>query len=500
MRRWAVIGLVALLVVLAGCGSTTPNATETTPAATTAAAGGDTTQESPGDDSTTTTPAGAIPTTGSLSVHFINVDQGSSTLIVGPTNETILVDSGDWQDDGEYVLEYLRANDIDRIDHLVTTHADADHIGGHAAVIDYFETEANGVGAVYDPGITSSSQTYERYLDAVEEHDVTLYETRAGDSIAFEGASVDVLAPPASYVASGDRNENSIVLRVAHGGSSFLLPGDAGREGEEYLVDEYDSPLNVTVLQAGHHGSDTSSSAGLLNAATPWVAVISSAYDSQYGHPDEAVLERFDSRSIQTYWTATHGDIVLTSNGTAITVATQQAAPTSPLELRAGDAIAPGAGGAVQHRTVVDLDGTESIATDGGSDTPTDTPTTTRTQTPTSTPEQSGGALAITAIHEDAAGDEFDNLNDEYVVFENTGGEPLELSGWTVSDAADHTYTFPSGFTLDPGAEVTVHTGSGQDTATDLYWDSGSPIWNNGGDTVTVRDDAGNIVIQEEYA
>nr|WP_325051213.1 lamin tail domain-containing protein [Halorientalis pallida] len=440
-----------------------------------------------------------------MSVHLINVDQGSSTLIVGPTNETILIDSGDWQDDGEYVLEYLRANDIERIDHLVTTHADADHIGGHAAVIDYFETEANGVGAVYDPGITSSSQTYERYLDAVEEHSVTLYETRAGDSIAFEGASVDVLAPPESYVASGDRNENSIVLRVAHGGSSFLLPGDAGREGEEYLVDEYDSALNVTILQAGHHGNDTSSSAGLLDVATPRVAVISSAYDSQYGHPDEAVLERFDSRAIQTYWTATHGDIVLTSNGTAITVATQQVAPTSPLELRDGDAIAPVAGGAVQHRTVIDVGGTEPIATDGGSDTPTATtvtatPTTSRTQTPTSTPEQSGGALAIATIHEDAAGDEFDNLNDEYVVFENTGGEPLELSRWTLSDAADHTYTFPSGFTLDPGAEVTVHTGSGQDTDTDLYWGSGSPIWNNGGDTVIVRDDAGTIVIQETYS
>ncbi len=447
-----------------------------------------------GDGSTTGTPTVASAN-GSLSVHFINVDQGSSTLVVGPNNETILIDSGDWQDDGEYVLEYLRDNDMERIDHLVTTHADADHIGGHAAVIDYFETEADGVGAVYDPGITSSSQTYERYLDAIEEHDVTLYQTRAGDGISFEGASVDVLAPPDGYVANGDRNENSIVLRVAHGGSSFLLPGDAGPEGEEYLVDEYESALNVSVLQAGHHGSDTSSSAALLDAATPRLAVISSAYDSQYGHPDEAVLDRLTSRSIQTYWTATHGDVVLTSNGSAIEVATQQAAPTSPLELRDGDSIAPGSGGAVQTRTVFDVGGeTEPIVTDDGSD------TSTATATPMSTPEDTGGDLSITEIHEEAAGDEYDNLNDEYVVFENSGGEPLDLSGWTVADAADHTYTFPSEFTLDPGAEVTLHTGSGQDTETDLYWGSGSPIWNNGGDTVIVRNEAGKLVIQEEYS
>ncbi|WP_336000159.1 lamin tail domain-containing protein [Halorientalis halophila] len=485
MRRWAAVVLVAFLVALAGCGSMTDVGMDGTPAST---------PGTTGDGSTTGTPTVASAN-GSLSVHFINVDQGSSTLVVGPNNETILIDSGDWQDDGEYVLEYLRDNDMERIDHLVTTHADADHIGGHAAVIDYFETEADGVGAVYDPGITSSSQTYERYLDAIEEHDVTLYQTRAGDGISFEGASVDVLAPPDGYVANGDRNENSIVLRVAHGGSSFLLPGDAGPEGEEYLVDEYESALNVSVLQAGHHGSDTSSSAALLDAATPRLAVISSAYDSQYGHPDEAVLDRLTSRSIQTYWTATHGDVVLTSNGSAIEVATQQAAPTSPLELRDGDSIAPGSGGAVQTRTVFDVGGeTEPIVTDDGSD------TSTATATPMSTPEDTGGDLSITEIHEEAAGDEYDNLNDEYVVFENSGGEPLDLSGWTVADAADHTYTFPSEFTLDPGAEVTLHTGSGQDTETDLYWGSGSPIWNNGGDTVIVRNEAGKLVIQEEYS
>ncbi|AQL42085.1 competence protein [Halorientalis sp. IM1011] len=489
MRRWAPLVLVALLVVLAGCGGTTGVGTDGTPASTTAPTDGEPTAGTTDDGTTTAT--GQASANGSVSVHFINVEQGSSTLIVGPTNETILIDSGDWRDDGEDVLEYLRANDIDRIDHLVTTHADADHIGGHAAVIEYFETEADGVGAVYDPGITSSSQTYERYLDAVEAHNVTLYETRAGDGISFDGASVDVLAPPESYVASGDRNENSIVLRVAHGGSSFLLPGDAGPEGEEYLVDEYDSALNVSVLQAGHHGSDTSSSAALLDAATPRVAVISSAYDSQYGHPDEAVLERFAARSIQTYWTATHGDIVLTSNGTAIAVATQETAPTSAVELRDGDAVAPGTGGAVQQRTVFEVGGeADPIVTDGGSDTP--------TSTPTSTPGESS-ALAIATIHEEPAGDEYDNLNDEYVVFENSGGEELDLSGWTVWDAADHTYTFPSGFTLDAGAQVTVHTGSGQDTETDLYWGSGSPIWNNGGDTVIVRDDAGELVIEEAY-
>jgi len=164
---------------------------------------------------------------------------GASTLVVGPSNETMLIDSGDWSDDGEDVLSYLEGRDIDRIDYLVTTHADADHIGGHAAIIEHFETEGDGVGAVYDPGIASSSQTYGRYLDAVEEHDVTLYETRSGDTIPFEGVETTVLMPPEEYVANGDRNENSVALHLGFGESSFLLPGDTEDAGEEFLVDEY---------------------------------------------------------------------------------------------------------------------------------------------------------------------------------------------------------------------------------------------------------------------
>jgi len=85
----------------------------------------------------------------------------------------------------------------------------------------------------------------------------------------------------------------------------------------------------------------------------------------------------------------------------------------------------------------------------------------------------------------DAAGDDRANRNDEYVVFENTDSSTLDLSGWTVTDAADH--TVPDGTTLAPGEPLTLHTGSGDDTASDRYWGSGSPIWNNGGDTVTVR-------------
>jgi micrococcal nuclease len=127
--------------------------------------------------------------------------------------------------------------------------------------------------------------------------------------------------------------------------------------------------------------------------------------------------------------------------------------------------------------------------------------------TPTGTSEETvvadggtvTGPLAIVDIHGDAAGDDRENLNDEYVVFENHGETALDLSGWTVSDEADHTYRFPDGTTLDPGSQLTLRTGSGTDSATVLYWGRGSPVWNNDGDTVTVTDASGRVWVSRSY-
>jgi micrococcal nuclease len=106
--------------------------------------------------------------------------------------------------------------------------------------------------------------------------------------------------------------------------------------------------------------------------------------------------------------------------------------------------------------------------------------------------------LAIATINADAAGDDTENLNDEYLVFENRGEAPLDLAGWTVSDEAGKTYTFDA-LTLDPGERVTLHTGRGTDTETDRYWGRNGAVWNNGGDTVTVRDADGALVAERSY-
>lgn len=159
-------------------------------------------------------------------------------------------------------------------------------------------------------------------------------------------------------------------------------------------------------------------------------------------------------------------------------VATQADASTDPAALRSAPGIEPGGTAPPERRTVVGADGPPE-------------------STPTPRPSPS---LAVAEVRPDPPGDDCERLNDEYVVFENMGTERLDLTGWTVEDAAGRTYAFPNGFVLAPGANVTLRTGSGTDNATDLYWGSGSPVWNNDGDTVVVTNATGGRAVSTGYS
>lgn len=109
------------------------------------------------------------------------------------------------------------------------------------------------------------------------------------------------------------------------------------------------------------------------------------------------------------------------------------------------------------------------------------------------------GELSVVGLSADADGNDNNNLNDEFIVYENTGNATLDLSGWTVTDASGATFTFPDGFTLAPGEQVTLYTGSGTNTESELYWGQATEVWNNGADTMTVRNAEGEVVIQRSY-
>ena len=102
--------------------------------------------------------------------------------------------------------------------------------------------------------------------------------------------------------------------------------------------------------------------------------------------------------------------------------------------------------------------------------------------------------VIIPTVNEDGA-----TLNDEYVEFNNVSGDSVDMTGWRVEDGVGTTYSFPSGFSLADASTVRLHTGSGTDSATDLYWGRGSSVWNNGGDTAFLYDAASNLVQTHEY-
>ncbi len=101
--------------------------------------------------------------------------------------------------------------------------------------------------------------------------------------------------------------------------------------------------------------------------------------------------------------------------------------------------------------------------------------------------------VAITAANFEATSPEEDNLNEEWVEISNLGTSDVSMTGWTLEDEENNTYSFPD-VSLAAGASVKVHSGAGTDTAEDLFWNSSSPVWNNDGDTATLKDAAGNVV------
>jgi len=105
----------------------------------------------------------------------------------------------------------------------------------------------------------------------------------------------------------------------------------------------------------------------------------------------------------------------------------------------------------------------------------------------------------VVEIDADAPGADRTNLTRERVVLRNPGSGPLELGNWTVADADGHRYRFPPAATLPANTTVTLHTGVGRDTTRHRYWNRSTPVWNNAGDVVVIRDADGREWARRAY-
>lgn len=251
-----------------------------------------------------------------LAVSFLDVGQGDAIYIRTPTGSDLLIDGGPT----ESVLRELR-NVMPffdkKIDVVIATHPDKDHIAGLAYVFDNY-TIGRFIGTTHQADTLFDTTLRTKIAE----------ESLVRQDLAYQGMRIildeqnkiflDILFPKTTEDTFQETNDSSIVTRLVFNDSEFLFTGDAPVATEEILIRDYAKKLDADVLQLGHHGSKTSSSDMFLKTVDPDIAVASAGKDNSYGHPAREVVDRVLKNSIQLMTTKDSGTITFLSDGTSI--------------------------------------------------------------------------------------------------------------------------------------------------------------------------------------
>lgn len=241
-----------------------------------------------------------------LHVHVIDVGKADAILLESP-DANVLVDCGT-AEAAEDVLRYLAARGIDRLDAVWISHPDDDHCGGLPAVLQTVPADAVVESPVGESisGMTALPQA------------VPLRRAAVGERYAYGAMTFEVLGPLQDYAES---NNDSTVFRLQYDGFSMLFCGDMEARAERDLL-AGGAALRADVLKVAHHGSDTSTSAALLEAVQPRYAVISSGEDRSM-LPRNTVLQRLDTAGAEIFRTDTDGAVVFSAADGKISVITE---------------------------------------------------------------------------------------------------------------------------------------------------------------------------------
>ena len=276
-------------------------------------------------------PLSATRPDGRLHIDFLDVGQGDSALLTMPDGTTVLIDGGgkpnigrgtdndnveetferDTRSIGEGVVsEYLWSLGMDRVDYILPTHADADHIDGLNDIAQNFKVRGAIVART-----PANDPEYVRFATTMKAAGVQIEKIGAGDVLHFGKVSADVLWPPP--IADPDapwRNNDGIVLRVRHGDHSFLFTADIEKKAEAGVLSESVN-LQSSVVKVAHHGSKTSSTDPFVAATHPSLAIISVGRTSPFGHPSKEVVERWRASGAEVMTTGEKGTISITTDG-----------------------------------------------------------------------------------------------------------------------------------------------------------------------------------------
>ncbi|HEM5095573.1 TPA: DNA internalization-related competence protein ComEC/Rec2 [Streptococcus suis] len=244
-------------------------------------------------------------------VTVVDIGQGDSIFLRDMRGRTVLIDVGgqvdfaakeEWQERSSQanaertLIPYLHSRGVDRIDSLVLTHTDTDHVGDVLEVAKQVK-----IGRIY---VSPGSLTVSDFVATLKEINVPVHVVAVGDRLPIFDSYLEVLYP--SGTGDGGNND-SIVLYGRLLETNFLFTGDL-EQGELDLIETYPN-LPVDVLKAGHHGSKGSSYPEFLDHIGAKIALVSAGENNRYKHPHQETLDRFDSRNIQVYRTDQQGAI-----------------------------------------------------------------------------------------------------------------------------------------------------------------------------------------------
>ncbi|MCL2157350.1 MAG: MBL fold metallo-hydrolase, partial [Methanobrevibacter sp.] len=199
-----------------------------------------------------------------------------------------------------------------KIDYLVMTHPDADHIGGMSKVIDNFD-----IGNIYMTDRISTTKTFEDLLLKIESKNLNITTLKANDTISeFNDGKVILLSPIKKY---DDSNEMSLVIQIIYKNNTFLFMGDAGYKVENDILNS-NANIKADLIKIGHHGSSYSSSIRFIEKVSPLFAIISVGKNNRYGHPTNQTLETLKKIGAKIYRTDESGDIIAISDGNSINI------------------------------------------------------------------------------------------------------------------------------------------------------------------------------------
>lgn len=248
--------------------------------------------------------AGTAP----FALHMLDVGQGLSVLVEAD-GHYMLIDGGG-RSSSSFVVSYLQQQGVERLDYIVVSHYDEDHISGIVGALHVFEC-----GTILAPDYQADTNIYASYLAAAEESGAEVIYPQQGETYALGEAVVTVVGP-ASY-ENALENDRCVAVRISYGITGYLICGDAQAQEEEDIISS-GQELESDVYVVNHHGSADSSGFYFLNAVKPVYALLSCSADNSYGHPAEETMQRLDNEGVSLYRTDRQGTVTAYSDGTGL--------------------------------------------------------------------------------------------------------------------------------------------------------------------------------------